>query len=246
MPCTIPLTRGRVALVDDADYPTLSQFKWYCTSDSYAARTVRKKTIAMHRLITGAQPGQLVDHRDGNRLNNTRANLRLVTPGQNQHNRRRNHNSTSGYKGVTRFRDRWQARIRVDGRRIHLGYYDNPRQAASIYDAAARHFFGHYAHTNAPKDVVTQPKDEAQLRAVLRGDRPKRPSKPRQPAIPQARSQFRGVYWERGRWRACIVVEGRKRHLGYFRDERRAAQAYDDAARELRGANARLNFPDDT
>lgn len=136
----------------------LPRFTWNCSHQGYAVRTVRKdgKTIsmAMHRLILGAQPAQLVDHIDGNRRNNTCANRRLVTPRQNQHNRQPNRRSTSVYKCITRLGLRWQARIRVNGQCLALGYFDTPQEAADMYDAAARHFFGRYARTNVPRDPV--------------------------------------------------------------------------------------------
>ena len=79
----ICLTRGAFALVDDADYGWLSQWKWRLNSHGYAIRTTCvegcEKIFNMHRAILGAERLQYVDHIDHNRLNNTRANLRFVT-----------------------------------------------------------------------------------------------------------------------------------------------------------------------
>ena len=84
MPRQIPLTKGRFALVDDATYPELVKYKWHLTSQGYAAATMaingRRQIITMHRLLVGAQPGQIVDHKNGDRVDNRRANLRLATP----------------------------------------------------------------------------------------------------------------------------------------------------------------------
>ena len=106
----------------------------------------------LHRWLLDAQPGQLVDHIDGNPLNNRRSNLRLATRSQNQANRRRNRTSRSRYKGVTwhQGQQRWMARIQVNGRRITIGYYADPLQAAYEYDAFARTYFGEYARVNFP------------------------------------------------------------------------------------------------
>jgi hypothetical protein len=249
---SIPLSKGQTALVDAADFDLLNQWKWHFTHKGYAARTIfengKRKTVFMHRVLMNAQPGQFVDHRDGNRLNNTRANLRFATRNQNQWNRQKQKNSTSGYKGVSQHHGRWQARIRVHGKRIHLGYFDDPKQAALIYDAAAKHFFSTFANTNRPKDWNIPAHIKAQLEQILAGNRPQTPRKPRvtAPAIPKAKSRYHGVYWERGRWRAAIRVGSGKVHLGYFQVEEDAARAYDRGARLYRGGGAVLNFPTDT
>lgn len=100
MTTDIPLTRGLVARVDDADLPALRPFKWHATANGYAATCLpgTRRYVYMHRLLLNAGPGDLVDHIDGDRLNNTRANLRLVTPCQNQWNRKAQANR-AGYKG---------------------------------------------------------------------------------------------------------------------------------------------------
>lgn len=88
----IPLTNGGVALVDDADHDTLAVYRWNRHTQGYATRTcaTRRRTIYMHREITGAQRGEEVDHINRNGLDNQRANLRLVTRSVNQGNRGKN------------------------------------------------------------------------------------------------------------------------------------------------------------
>jgi hypothetical protein len=146
MPRLIPLTKGQEALVDDDQFEGLLLHLWRYASSGYAVRTVRingrRRHIFMHRQIMAAQPGQLVDHINGDRLDNRRENLRFVTRSQNQHNRRKNARGSSPYKGVSWHTRGWHVRIRVQGQRIHLGYYPCPRQAAQVYDAAALHWFG--------------------------------------------------------------------------------------------------------
>jgi len=97
----IPLTQGKLALVDDADYKWLNQWKWKvinCNYTCYAARTIylgggrknqKSGTIQMHRLILNAPINMEGDHKDGNGLNNQRSNLRLATSGQNSQNSRK-------------------------------------------------------------------------------------------------------------------------------------------------------------
>jgi hypothetical protein len=150
----IPLTQGKVALVDDADYPWLAPWDWRFSSAGYALRTIypndQRRHFHLHRVLMNAQRGQLVDHINGNRLDNRRANLRLVTRSQNQWNRRPNAKGSSPYKGVCWHRKGWMSRIRVHERRLHLGYYPTPELAAQVYDAAARRLFGLYAQLNFP------------------------------------------------------------------------------------------------
>jgi hypothetical protein len=153
----IPLTQGQVALVDDEDYAILGQFKWYALrkpNTFYAMRNVRSTRTAsghtavkMHQVIMEAE-GRLVDHENGNGLDNRRHNLRFATVPQNQHNSGRQVNNTSGYKGVWRDRGGWRTAIRVNGRRLNLGTFGNPIDAARAYDAAARQHHGEFAQLN--------------------------------------------------------------------------------------------------
>jgi hypothetical protein len=93
----------------------------------------------MHRLIMGAGPGQRIDHRNGDGLDNRRSNLRPTTNALNQANRRRIR-SKSGFKGVswdsTKRERPWRAHITVNGRMKFLGAFATPEEAARAYDAA--------------------------------------------------------------------------------------------------------------
>lgn len=157
----IPLTRGACAVVDAADYPILNAYKWYAwqpnlvtrigsRSTYYAARNVCNTVVLMHRTIMNAAPGTVVDHRDCDGLNNTRANLRFATLAQNCQNVGLRSTNTSGYIGVTRYGDKWGSKIRCDGCRIHLGYFAVAEEAARAYDAAAIRLRGEFAHLNFP------------------------------------------------------------------------------------------------
>lgn len=172
MPQHIPLTRGLSALVSDADYAWLSRWKWMVVGAGYAGRfegpKASRRLVYMHRAILNAQSGEQVDHLNGDRLDNRRDNLRLVSNTQNQQNKKKPSHNVSGYKGVCWHKGigKWHARITVNGQRIHLGYFREVQTAARLYDAAARFFFGEYARPNWP-DQPTPPETAGLLAHIL-------------------------------------------------------------------------------
>ena len=158
----IPLTQGKHAMVDDADYEHLIQWKWFVRKNKnnwYAVRTQylgggrkhpKNKTILMHREIITPPAGLGVDHIDHNGLNNQRSNLRLATNSQNHQNENPRSGTVSRYKGVNWHKGykRWQVRIQLPERRVSLGYFHSEIYAAGAYDAAARKYFGDFAYCN--------------------------------------------------------------------------------------------------
>ena len=152
----IPLTRGKFAMVDVADYEELSRYKWHAIKaggNFYACRKEGDKSILMHRQIMQAPQGRVVDHWNHEGLDNHRHNLRNCTQQQNVCNSRPQ-GPESGFKGVTRHRDKWAARIKHRGKQYYLGCYDDPLQAALIRDRKARELAGEYAWLNRP-DAIT-------------------------------------------------------------------------------------------
>lgn len=162
----IPLTQGKVAIVDAEDCEWLNQWKWYAHREdrgkgdlyiSYAVRTTKKAdgrrtTVSMHREILRLNPGESgVDHIDHDGLNNTKVNLRLCTQSQNNANGRKR-KGASRYKGVNwRKRGRkWRSEIRLNYKSYYLGLFVDEIEAACAYDAKAKELFGEYAKLNFP------------------------------------------------------------------------------------------------
>lgn len=147
----VPLGRGFVALVDDADYALVTGIgSWHSQiSGSTRTRVYARSNVAgfMHRFLTGwAQ----VDHINGDGLDNRRSNLRPAVGSQNNHNVKLRRDNTSGFKGVVRCGTRWKAQIKVEGRSRTLGRFATAAEAARIYDKAAREIAGEYARLNFP------------------------------------------------------------------------------------------------
>ena len=157
---TIPLTRGKFAIVDAEDYPWLNKYKWYTVPDRctcYAGRDLRLPKsgsymrIRMHQQILEPPAGFCVDHINHNGLDNRKANLRSATHSQNCCNRRKTSARTwSRYKGVSwRIHDkRWTAAIKINGQTRFLGRFRDEVAAAKAYDAAARKYHGQFAALN--------------------------------------------------------------------------------------------------
>lgn len=159
----IELTQGRVAQVSDHRFEYLNQWKWYAHQDKkghwYAMRNTGKRPfksiVYMHREIAGVTDPMIeVDHWDGDGLNNTDDNLRVCTKSQNMCNRGKTTKNTSGFKGVSwnKLRKKFSAQIRVSGKKIHLGLFVNPSDAASAYDIAAEKYHGKFSKINLRKE----------------------------------------------------------------------------------------------
>ena len=154
----IQLTQGKVALVDDEDFEYLNQWKWYAHNHHgkfYATRSIRingkKKTVRMHRVIVNnTNPKMHTDHQNGDSLDNRRMNLRICTASENCRNTKKYIHNTSGYKGVTwnKAVKKWVARIELNKKRNHLGYFIDIKDAAHAYNEAAIKFHGAFAKLN--------------------------------------------------------------------------------------------------
>lgn len=171
----IKLNRGKFAMVDDRDYARMKKIHWwvhfgrntlYAIGKSYGRNG---KTLYMHRMINKTPDGFETDHKDGNGLNNQRHNLRTSTGNQNNHNKGKYKNNTSGFKGVSKNYTKyhrilktgeekityyycWEAAIWFLGKKYHLGKFPftnkGKKLAAKRYNDMAHYFHGEFAKLN--------------------------------------------------------------------------------------------------
>lgn len=149
----------KVVLVDDEDYEKVQQHQWYeyeYKRTSYAKAIIDGKSISMQEFILPSPPGFLVDHKNGEGLDNRRFNLRHATLQQQRQNVRKHNNSTSKYKGVSwcNDRDKWVVQICINGKQTNLGRFYSEETAARIYDEAAKKYFGEFAKLNFPDKKI--------------------------------------------------------------------------------------------
>lgn len=145
---------GHVALVDDADYAYVSNFKWHMQGNYIVHSKSMYEHISLHRMLMAAELADTpantqVDHIDGDKFNNQRSNLRICTPSQNASNWRtpRSKKSTK-YRGVHLNRKVWAVYINVNGKSIFGGTFKSDIQAAHRYDELAKLHHGEYAKLN--------------------------------------------------------------------------------------------------
>ncbi|NJL75296.1 MAG: endonuclease [Saprospiraceae bacterium] len=154
----IELTQGKVALVDDDDFEWLNQWKWHYTKRGYATRTtwdgVYRGKIKMHREIMKLgdfkkDPFE-IDHKDRNRLNNCKSNLRICTRGQNEINKPKNKGTSSKYKGVIydKERNKWRTSLDFNGKAVFMKRFSTEIEAAIAYNEQAITYFGEFANLN--------------------------------------------------------------------------------------------------
>ncbi len=160
----IPLTRGKIAIVNNSDFKWLSKRKWHAVRPTptgierwYAVRVVGPKgrKLYMHKAIVarmGLPPQRLCDHKDGDGLNNRRTNLRPCSAAQNVQNKRKQRGASSQFKGVNwdRKNKKWLVRLNHNRKCCFSGRFRNEKSAAKAYDAAAKKFFGQFAKLNFP------------------------------------------------------------------------------------------------
>lgn len=143
----IPVGKNLWAIIDDEDYEKVNKVSWYKVGRKpYAAHTTQ---VFMHRFIMKPRKGQVVDHINGNPLDNRRSNLRKCSARQNGKNRLPTSKPhSSQYKGVSKSYSSWICKIRHNGKQILIGKFKNERHAALAYDLWALELHGAYARTN--------------------------------------------------------------------------------------------------
>ena len=151
----IELSQGYKAKVDSEDYERVSQHKWYAQvsrgRDAYAKRNVRidtgRTSQGLSRFVMDAPKGMVVDHINGDTLDNRKENLRVCTNQENTRNRYRSWGKT-GYKGVSLCHCGYRVRIKKGDKIVHIGVYPTPEEAALSYNRAAVEEYGEYARLN--------------------------------------------------------------------------------------------------
>lgn len=152
----VPFTcRGEIKyfLVDREDFDRVNEHKWYLNIHGYMR--LRGGGGVLHRYVLDiTDPKIEVDHVNGDKLDNRKSNLRVVTHVQNCQNTKKSATNKSGFKGVSFHKalNEWRADIRVDGKTKYLGCYSTPEVAARAYDEAARIHFGEYGRYNFPRE----------------------------------------------------------------------------------------------
>lgn len=151
-------------LIDTEDWPKVEPFSWHVekAKKTFYAKTLtgmwaskNKRGLRLHTLLY--PDAEQVDHMDHNGLNNRKNNLRSSTRQQNNWNRTKNQKPTSSkFIGVSydKSRKKWQAGIKFNGKRIALGRFDTPEEAARVRDTKALELFGEFASLNFPKEVL--------------------------------------------------------------------------------------------
>lgn len=209
---TIPLTKGKVTLVDTTDYEWLSLFKWHY-SNGYAVRRIyinkRRDGISrMHREILNAPSEKQVDHINGDGLDNRRSNLRLCTRQENA----RNSAPRGLFKGVEHTtEDRWCAYIKINGRKKHIGVFADQHTAALAYDHFARRYFGEFARPNFDYD----PAQDIIISQILT-------TYPKKTRLPVSGVRF---LTRLQKWAVRLVIHGRRVQIGVFCSEIEALEA---------------------
>ncbi len=144
----IPLSQGKFAFVDDADYEMLSQFKWYYHKSRGRGCAVRKPAkvngkrigfIWMHRVVAKPEDNMMVDHINGNTLDNRKENLRVCTRSQNQWNKRLTSKSSTGLKNIyyNKSKKKFVVRFQKHGKKIEAGLFLNIDEAIAVRNKVA-------------------------------------------------------------------------------------------------------------
>jgi hypothetical protein len=162
----IYLTRDKFTIVDASKYDYLMQWWWYAQPSGknfYAMRAGvvdgKKIQIRMHRVILGLEynDGVIIDHKNGNGLDNRIENLQIATHCINARNTRKRKDNKSGYRGVYLYKSknwnavRWKAQININNKRLALGYFKDPISAAIAYDNAVLKYWGREFPLNFPE-----------------------------------------------------------------------------------------------
>lgn len=167
----IKLTKGKWAFIDTEDIPKVAHIHWhihegkkftttYCRGSKW--ENGKAVGVMLHRIITGANPGQLVDHINHNGLDNRKCNLRICTAQENNRSVVKRKKGTSIFKGVyyDKRRHDYKATITVNKKTITIGYYKKEIDAAKAYNERALKLFGDFAVFNDISPAVEKALEE--------------------------------------------------------------------------------------
>jgi len=152
----IYLTQGKVTVVDDDDYEELSKHKWCLSVYGYVVRNIvengKRTGLRMHRKIMNLCSNDKleIDHINGDKLDNRKSNLRIVSRNQNMFNRGVYKSSKAKCKGVCfeKLKNKWRSQIQCFGKKEFLGFFESKQEAAIAYNKRATELFGEYARLN--------------------------------------------------------------------------------------------------
>lgn len=152
----IKTSSGKVFIIDREDYKKVSLYKWHISSHGYVKRDEwngkNRKVVYLHRYILEINNTKsLVDHVNGDKLDNRKSNLRLCNRSQNACNSKLSKNNSSGYKGVRKKRKKWQAYFKFNGKQKSIGVFETKQEAALAYNKKVLAVFGEFAKLNIIK-----------------------------------------------------------------------------------------------
>lgn len=220
------IAEAKWVIIDADEWERLSKFQWGISSHGYASCRRDGKCLYLHRLVAGEPKGRVVDHKNSDKLDNRRANLRICTVAQNVTSTRDDSfGPKSGHKNIVRVRGRWRVEMRTRrGGKLNGGTHSTLQEALAVRDLMRANLFGEFAFPST---------DSVDLNSI--------------PIVVVKRpniSGYRGVTRNpnSGKWVARIRVGNRVHALGSFSERIEAAKAYDEAAKRFLGEKAKLNF----
>ena len=213
---------GKKVKVSPQDYDKLSKYRWFYSN--VVATNVKigdkYKKVSMHRMIMNPPQDKVVDHINGDKLDNRRSNLRICTQKENTRNRKSHKGSISEYKGVTFIKElkkrKWFAYIHLDGKRKNIGTFKTEEEAARAYDYYAKKHFGEYARLNFGNDI------------------------PEKPVKKKLTTPYRGISWCKRdkRYTGRLVHKAQRYDIGYYKTVEEAVEEYNKMVVRVLGDKA--------
>jgi hypothetical protein len=221
-------------LLDDEDYSYINQcYNLKIDNNGYVYCSSKKKyrkmglySVSLHKILMNPDTSGrniVVDHKDGNKLNNKKDNLRICTQAQNAKNRKPE-GGTSQYKGIYwGVKDNgWKCKLNNDGKYIGLGCFTNEIAAANCYNHWANVYHGEFALLNECPYMSEEEWESFRKKKIKT-------------------SKYFGVCLTEGKWLVQIRHDGKTVRVGWFNNEIEAALVYNAKAFELKGDKAKLN-----